>query len=56
MEKFNSNKAKKTVNQEAKKQIKSKFIDITKMNTTAKKIETKVDKNDKDKDRDKLKI
>lgn len=41
---FNSNKSKKTNQDVEKKEIKSKFIDIAKLNTTAKKNEKKVDK------------
>lgn len=42
---FNSNKSKKTNQDVEKKEVKSKFIDIAKLNTTAKKNEKKVDKN-----------
>ncbi len=41
---FNSNKSKKMNLDVEKKEVKSKFIDIAKLNTTAKKIEKKVDK------------
>ncbi len=41
---FNSNKSKKTNQDIEKKEVKSKFIDIAKLNTTAKKNEKKVDK------------
>ncbi len=41
---FNSNKSKKTNQDVEKKEVKSKFIDIAKLNTTAKKNEKKVDK------------
>ena len=41
---FNSNKSKKMNLDVEKKEVKSKFIDIAKLNTTAKKNEKKVDK------------